>query len=161
MNDKLKLLTKKKQQLDALRPLPKELIKNLEEWFRVELTYSSNAIEGNTLTRLETAEVIKKSVLAAKQSLNAHIKAAKGEQAVVSIKTKEPETLLKIGELAKRTNETVHTLRFWTLAGLLKATGHTEGGYLLYSPTMIDRVKEIRRLQVQERLTLKEIKERL
>lgn len=62
MDDKLKKLTEKKQQLDKLRPLPKELEQSLEDWLKVELTYSSNAIEGNTLSRIETAEVIEKGV---------------------------------------------------------------------------------------------------
>ncbi|OGD93068.1 MAG: hypothetical protein A2W83_05550 [Sulfuricurvum sp. RIFCSPLOWO2_12_43_5] len=57
-------LTDKKQKLDRYQPLPDELVKNLEEWLKVELTYSSNAIEGNTLSRIETAEVIERGVAA-------------------------------------------------------------------------------------------------
>ncbi|HEX3681013.1 MAG TPA: Fic family protein [Bryobacteraceae bacterium] len=34
----------------------------LTEWYDVELTYTSNAIEGNTLTRVETAEVFEKGL---------------------------------------------------------------------------------------------------
>ena len=64
MNKKLQQLTKKKQQLDKYRPLPKDVIRSLEEWLKIELTYSSNAIEGNTLSRLETAEVIEKGISA-------------------------------------------------------------------------------------------------
>lgn len=62
--DKLSILTKKKQILDSLKPLPVELKNSLEDWLRVELTYSSNAIEGNTLSRIETAEVIEKGISA-------------------------------------------------------------------------------------------------
>jgi Fic family protein len=65
MEDKLKLLTEKKVELDRQKPLTAEALKNLEGWLKVELTYSSNAIEGNTLTRLETAEVIEKGISAA------------------------------------------------------------------------------------------------
>lgn len=64
MDDKLKILTEKKKKLDLIRPLTEETIGNLEEWLKVELTYSSNAIEGNTLSRIETAEVIEKGVSA-------------------------------------------------------------------------------------------------
>ena len=64
LQEKLKQLTKKKEELDKQKPLTAEVLKNLEEWLKVELTYSSNAIEGNTLTRLETAEVIEKGVSA-------------------------------------------------------------------------------------------------
>lgn len=64
MDDKLLQLEAKKKRLDSYKPLPEELIKNLEEWFNVELTYSSNAIEGNTLSRVETAEVLERGVTA-------------------------------------------------------------------------------------------------
>src|SRR5258706_9665035 len=64
MEEKLQQLTEKKQQLDKHKPLPKELMNNLEEWLKVELTYTSNAIEGNTLTRIETAEVIERGITA-------------------------------------------------------------------------------------------------
>ncbi len=60
MISKLKILSSKKQELEKLLPLPPELLQNLEDWFKVELTYSSNAIEGNTLTRIETAEVLER-----------------------------------------------------------------------------------------------------
>lgn len=62
MDDKLNRLTVKKQQLDKLKSLTPELENQLEDWLKVELTYSSNAIEGNTLTRIETAEVIEKGI---------------------------------------------------------------------------------------------------
>ena len=44
----------KKAILDSKRPLSKEAIDNLKRYFDVELTYNSNAIEGNTLTITET-----------------------------------------------------------------------------------------------------------
>jgi Fic family protein len=62
MDDLLKKLTEKKKKLDSHRPLSSALINNLEEWFRVELTYTSNAIEGNTLTRKETALVVEEGI---------------------------------------------------------------------------------------------------
>ena len=68
-------LTHKKNQLDKFRPLAKELVHNLEEWFRVELTYTSNAIEGNTLTRRETAIVIEKGLTIGGKSLKEHLEA--------------------------------------------------------------------------------------
>ena len=42
-----------KKKLDALRPLPKEQLENLEEYFRIQYTFDSNRIEGNTLTEEE------------------------------------------------------------------------------------------------------------
>lgn len=68
-------LTEKKQLLDNYRPLPEALVRNLDEWFRVELTYTSNAIEGNTLTRQETALVIEKGLTVGGKSLIEHLEA--------------------------------------------------------------------------------------
>jgi Fic family protein len=48
----------KKAQLDRLRPLSEAALRHLRKYYDVELTYTSNAIEGNTLTHRETAEVI-------------------------------------------------------------------------------------------------------
>lgn len=42
----------------ALRPFPKETVASLRNYYRVGLTYSSNALEGNSLTESETKVVI-------------------------------------------------------------------------------------------------------
>ncbi len=69
MNNLLKTIDSKRKELATFEPLPVELVKNLDEWFRVELTYTSNAIEGNTLTRQETALVVEKNVAVEGKSL--------------------------------------------------------------------------------------------
>ena len=341
MNKKLQQLANKKQQLDKHRPLPKDVIKSLEEWLKVELTYSSNAIEGNTLSRLETAEVIEKGVsatisgralkdqleainharalelikklarqrknhrfiteddiksihktiltsideqwagkyrqtdvfikgadiefprpnevpykmkqfiewlesqkethsvkiaadahfrfvsihpfidgngrtsrllmnlvlilnsypmaiirnedrikyleainrgqtegelqlfyslveLSVERSLDAYLNAAKGKppldpltKGIKIAKDISKEKLLRIGELAKATGETIHTLRYWTKRGLLEVEKYTKSGYQLYNPLMIERAKKIRSLQSKQRLTISEIKKKL
>lgn len=87
MDDKLIRLTAKKQKLDSFRPLPLELVKNLDEWFKIELTYTSNAIEGNTLTRAETALVVEKGITVRGKSLEDHLEATNHAQALEYIKT--------------------------------------------------------------------------
>ena len=75
MHTLLNTLAAKKARLDAHRPLPPALVKNLEDWFRVELTYTSNAIEGNTLSRNETALVIEKGITIGGKTINEHLEA--------------------------------------------------------------------------------------
>src|SRR5665811_97174 len=87
MNDILSKLLSKKQLLDKKRPLPKELIKNLEEWFRIELTYTSNAIEGNTLTRQETALVVEEGITIQGKTLEEQQEAVNHANALDFIKT--------------------------------------------------------------------------
>jgi Fic family protein len=49
----LETIAAKKQRLDGLRPLSPEALAKLEHHYDVELTYSSNAIEGNTLSAVD------------------------------------------------------------------------------------------------------------
>lgn len=89
MKNKLLELTEKKKKLAKLKPLSPEALKSLEEWLKVELTYSSNAIEGNTLSRIETAEVIEKGVSAALtgKPLKDQLEAINHSKAIDFIKT--------------------------------------------------------------------------
>ena len=51
-------------------------MRNLYDWFRVELIYTSNAIEGNTLNRRETALVVEKGLTVGGKSLVEHLEAS-------------------------------------------------------------------------------------
>src|SRR6266700_8353444 len=87
MDNLFKKLLKKKQRLDAYKPFPSELLKNLEEWYRVELTYTSNAIEGNTLTRQETALIVEEGITVQGKSVQEHLEAINHAKALDYIKT--------------------------------------------------------------------------
>lgn len=54
-------ILEKKQKLAGL-VLDPNLLLNLGEWLRMELTYTSNALEGNTLTRQETKLVVEEGL---------------------------------------------------------------------------------------------------
>ncbi len=79
-------LTEKKKRLDALRPLPDALVRNLDAWFRIELTYTSNALEGNTLTRRETALVVEKGLSVGGKSVTEHLEATNHARALDWVK---------------------------------------------------------------------------
>ncbi|AFL72502.1 Fic family protein [Thiocystis violascens] len=64
-----------KQRLDRLRPLSKGALDTLAAWYEVELTYTSNAIEGNTLTRSETALVLEQGITVRGKPLKDHLEA--------------------------------------------------------------------------------------
>lgn len=86
MKISLQILEDKKKKLDQYRPLPLDLVKNLEDWFRIELTYTSNAIEGNTLSRPETALVVEKGITVEGKPLKDHLEAVNHAQAFDWIK---------------------------------------------------------------------------
>jgi Fic family protein len=55
--------------------LPPAALKNLQEWYRVETTYTSNALEGNTLTSSETAIVVEKGLTIGGKTVQEHLEA--------------------------------------------------------------------------------------
>lgn len=61
--------------MDRLRPLSPRALTGLEHAYDLELTYTSNAIEGNTLTQIETALVIEHGVTIAGRKLKDHLEA--------------------------------------------------------------------------------------
>jgi Fic family protein len=75
MDNLLSAIQTKKAQLDRLRPLSSDALAHLQKYYDVELTYTSNAIEGNTLTHRETAEVIEHGITVGGKSLREHLEA--------------------------------------------------------------------------------------
>lgn len=65
-------LTKKQKAFGAHYPLPLDIEERLYQWLRIELTYTSNAIEGSSLSRRETERVLteKQRLRYAKGQLN-------------------------------------------------------------------------------------------
>ncbi len=71
----VRAVEQKKADLDRLRPLSGDALAQLQKYYDVELTYTSNAIEGNTLTLRETAEVIEHGITVGGKSLRDHLEA--------------------------------------------------------------------------------------
>lgn len=68
-------LEEKLAKLNKLRPLPKSAIQKLREKFQIEMTYNSNAIEGNSLTLRETFLVINEGITIKGKPLKDHLEA--------------------------------------------------------------------------------------
>lgn len=51
-----------KKKISSARPLAKEELKSLDDYFRIGFTYSSNALEGNTLTISETKILLENGI---------------------------------------------------------------------------------------------------
>jgi Fic family protein len=68
-------LEEKLVKLNKLRPLPKSAVQKLRERFQIEMTYNSNAIEGNSLTLKETFLVINEGITVKGKPLKDHLEA--------------------------------------------------------------------------------------
>src|SRR3989338_1347292 len=78
----LKRLDDKLKKLDTLRPLPETAVQKLKEHFEVEMTYNSNAIEGNSLTLRETFLVLHEGITIKGKPLKDHLEATNHKEAL-------------------------------------------------------------------------------
>jgi len=76
------LLKENLKKLNNLRPLSPSLLKKLRERFSIEMTYNSNAIEGNTLTLKETYWVIQEGLTVKGKSMRDHLEAKNHKEAL-------------------------------------------------------------------------------
>jgi len=77
-----KRLEEKLKTLNSYRPLPKSAIQKIREQFEIEMTYNSNAIEGNSLTLKETYLVINEGITIKGKPLKDHLEARSHQEAL-------------------------------------------------------------------------------
>jgi len=93
-----------KSAIDSYRPFSDHVVKQLKDYYRIGLTYSSNAIEGNTLTESETKVVIEDGLTIGGKSIREHQEAighAKAYDHIYSLLDRDisREDILKLHEL--------------------------------------------------------------
>ncbi len=77
-----KELEEKLAHLNKLRPLPSGAVQSLRKKFEVEMTYNSNAIEGNRLSLRETFLVLEKGITIGGKSVKEHLEATNHREAI-------------------------------------------------------------------------------
>ncbi|MGK7379768.1 Fic family protein [Planococcus sp. 1R117A] len=95
-----------KKELDQFRPLPSAAVRNLKEVYRVEWTYNSNAIEGNTLSLIETKVVLEDGLTIGGKRLQEHLEVINHSAAIDFVENQVNQT----GELDERTLKMIHYL---------------------------------------------------
>ncbi|MFH1259894.1 MAG: Fic family protein [Elusimicrobiota bacterium] len=90
------------EEINKHRPLDKGLLKQVKEYYRIGLTYSSNALEGNSLTETETKIVLEEGITIGGKPLKDHLEAIGHSQAydylcdLASKKTFEEQDIKKL-----------------------------------------------------------------
>lgn len=64
-----------KAKIDGHRPIDAHMLKQVREYFRIGMTYSSNALEGNSLTETETKIVIEDGMTIGGKPVRDHLEA--------------------------------------------------------------------------------------
>ena len=75
MKELLKKIDLLKTRIDGHRPMNSHMVKQLREYFRIGVTYSSNALEGNSLTETETKIVIEDGITIGGKPVKDHLEA--------------------------------------------------------------------------------------
>ncbi len=70
--NKIKETDKLKKEVNKYRPLNSHALTQLKEYYRIGFTYSSNAIEGNSLTETETKVILEDGITIGGKSLREH-----------------------------------------------------------------------------------------
>lgn len=83
LNKKVKnRIDEKLKRINKFRPLPVSIVQKLKKQFEIELTYNSNAIEGNSLTLKETYLVVNEGITIKGKSLKDHLEAKNHQEAL-------------------------------------------------------------------------------
>ena len=73
MSNIIEEIDRLKEELDALRPLPSDVLGRIEQKLRIESNYHSNAVEGNSLTLGETRSLILHGLTARGKPMRDHL----------------------------------------------------------------------------------------
>ncbi|MFH0888099.1 MAG: Fic family protein [Planctomycetota bacterium] len=74
-DNRIKEIDEFKKQIDKHRPFDKHTLEQLKEYYRIGLTYSSNALEGNSLTETETKIVLEDGITIGGKPMRDHYEA--------------------------------------------------------------------------------------
>ncbi len=82
MSNVIEEIDRLKEELDALRPLPPDVLGQIEQKLRIESNYHSNAVEGNSLTLGETRSLILHGLTARGKPMRDHLDIEGHDEAV-------------------------------------------------------------------------------
>lgn len=91
--NKLEKIYTLKNELNSRRPFSQEEIRRIRKNYIIKNTYNSNAIEGNTLTEMETRVILETGITVAKKTLREHLEVKNHAEAIEFIENLKNEKL--------------------------------------------------------------------
>ena len=157
INVMLKEVDVQKEQISALRPLPEEALKKIQDALDIEYTYESNRIEGNTLTLQETALVVNEGVTISGKSMREHLEAINHAEAISYIKDIAKQDI----EISERTIKEIHALilhgidrenagRYRTVPVMISGSTHMPPQPYLIEKQMEDFILRFKQMEAEK-----------
>ena len=103
-SNRIKEIDALQKEINQYRPLKKKIVDELKEYYKIGLTYTSNALEGNSLTETETKIVLEDGITIGGKPLREHyeaVGAAEGYDFIYKLIKKETITEKDIFKLHK------------------------------------------------------------
>ena len=110
MKDIFKEIDALQKEINSYRPLNAHLLKQIREYYRIGLTYTSNALEGNTLTESETKIVLEEGITIGGKPLKDHLEALGAAEAYDYLYTLAQEKTIREDNI-----ERLHRLIFFRI----------------------------------------------
>lgn len=105
-----KLIDELQQEINSYRPLSEDTLQQLREYYKIGLTYTSNAIEGNSLTETETKIVLENGITIGGKPLKDHFEAIGGAEAYDAL-----YTLCKSDTITEKDIKNLHYLFYYRI----------------------------------------------
>jgi len=106
--NKIKEVDNLKKEITSFRPLKRRELQELKQYYRIGLTYSSNAIEGNSLTETETKVVLEEGITIGGKLVKEHLEALGHSDAYDSL-----YKLIKHSEITEKDICALHKLFYF------------------------------------------------
>ena len=99
-----------KKEIDSYRPFNKQLLNELQQFYRIGFTYSSNALEGNSLTESETKVIIEDGLTIGGKTIREHSEALGHSEAYTYL-----NTLIKKNTITEHNILELHRLFYYRI----------------------------------------------
>jgi len=98
------------KEIDSYRPFNKQLLNELQQFYRIGFTYSSNALEGNSLTESETKVIIEDGLTIGGKTIREHSEALGHSEAYTYL-----NTLIKKNTITEHNILELHRLFYYRI----------------------------------------------
>jgi len=134
-NDEIDIL---KKEIDSYRPFDKKLLNYLQQFYRIGFTYSSNALEGNSLTESETKVIIEDGLTIGGKSIKEHYEVLGHSDAYTFL-----YTLAKNNEISENNILELHRLFYYRINEKKAGKYRTEQVYITGTDYLPPKFKDV------------------
>jgi len=145
-----------KKEIDSYRPFNKQLLNELQQFYRIGFTYSSNALEGNSLTESETKVIIEDGLTIGGKTIREHSEVLGHSEAYTYLNTLTKNSIITESNILE-----LHRLFYYRIDAKKAGKYRKQQVYISGTDYLPPKYKEIPGLMKEFVLSISELKETL